>query len=177
MSKQNGTKVNRLTAEQRENIANNIYALRKAKFPQKDGKRLCALDMNVDPNQYAPWETGSRTPIHKNLLMIAEYFGVTFEQLCRPLSSHGNEEVAESTAPESGSDTAQTALPKKAQRRRRKSRTAEEAAASLNNGKAEPNDVKTIDLPIPVGALNTKTVRLKYKGDMAIVGIEYLFMG
>lgn len=165
----------RLTAEQKTNIAQNLRSLRIKKFPQKNGQKLCAIDMRIDPNQYAPWELGSRTPIHKNLMLIAEYFGVTFEQLCAP--PHHTEPPAENRNSESAIGTALSGLAAKTKRLGRKpnqTKNNDKGRAYYSELQARGMKTKTMDLLIPMEAVNTKMVRLTYRGNITLIGIEFI---
>ncbi len=75
--------------ELRATIARNIRACRMKKYPGRGGGKNCAagfseyIEKNVSPQQWSPWETGKRTPDEMRLQQIAEFFGVTVEDLRR----------------------------------------------------------------------------------------------
>ena len=78
--------------ELRQTIAANIRAARIKKFLGRGGGKKCAaafsefVGQNVSPQQWSPWERGMRTPDENRLKQMAEFFGVTVEDL-RPDSS------------------------------------------------------------------------------------------
>lgn len=60
-------------------LADNLLKLRKAA-----GKSLrdVAADVGLTPQALAGYENGSKTPLLSNALKLAEYYGVTVEELC-----------------------------------------------------------------------------------------------
>lgn len=79
--------------ELRATIARNIRKCRMKKYPGRGGGKNCAagfsehIGKNVSPQQWSPWETGKRTPDEVRLQQIAEFFGVTVEDLRRDKQS------------------------------------------------------------------------------------------
>lgn len=69
--------------ELRETIARNIKENRQKKFPGRGGGKKCAEAFGVSPQQWSPWERGKRTPDELRLKQIADFFGVTVEDLRR----------------------------------------------------------------------------------------------
>ena len=69
--------------ELREVIARNIRVCRLQKFPDRGGGKKCAETFGVSPQQWSPWERGTRTPDEVRLSQIAEFFGVTVEWMRR----------------------------------------------------------------------------------------------
>ncbi len=67
--------------ELREIIAHNIRTYRIKKFPLHGGSKLCAEAFGVSQQQWSPWENGRRTPDELRLEKIAEFFGVTVDDL------------------------------------------------------------------------------------------------
>lgn len=79
--------------ELRATIARNIRACRMKKYPGRGGGKNCAagfseyIGKNVSPQQWSPWETGKRIPDEVRLKQIADFFGVTVEDLRRDKQS------------------------------------------------------------------------------------------
>ena len=69
--------------ELREIIARNIKECRLKKFPGRGGGKKCAETFGVSPQQWSPWERGTRTPDEVRLSQLAEFFGVTVEWMRR----------------------------------------------------------------------------------------------
>jgi transcriptional regulator with XRE-family HTH domain len=67
----------------RETIARNIQNSRLKKFPGRGGAKQCAEAFGVSPQQWSPWERGSRTPDEIRLSEIADFFGVSVEWMRR----------------------------------------------------------------------------------------------
>ena len=67
----------------RKIIAANIRAEREKKFPGRGGCQKCAEALGVSPQQWSPWENGTRTPDEMRLRRIADFFGVTVEHMRR----------------------------------------------------------------------------------------------
>lgn len=130
-----------------------------AKFPQNDGAKRCAAAMGVDPYQYAPWEEGVRTPCGKNIALIADYFGISIEQLVN--DPDGAKSVREDAVP----------IRKRGRGRPSRQRTVRESTHS--GGEVVRRTVKTMSIPIPA-ALHVKVVNLTYEGEFSLVGIEFL---
>ncbi len=74
----------------RKIIAANIRAERVKKFPGRGGCQKCAEALGVSPQQWSPWENGSRTPDEMRLQRIADFFGVTVEHMRRDNASSDN---------------------------------------------------------------------------------------
>jgi hypothetical protein len=51
-----------LTREEKEIIAYNISEQRKLRYPGHGGGKKCAAAFGIPPQQWSPWESGSRTP-------------------------------------------------------------------------------------------------------------------
>lgn len=141
-----------------------------SKFPQDDGQKRCALDMGVDPYQYITWENGLRTPYKRNLSLIANYFGITVEQLS---IASGDLDVAiakiqVSTVTHKPETTVPT--PKKKRERPHSRRVTRQAEDTKSPAK---RSVKTMSLAVPAELLNVKTVKLTYEGDISVVGVEF----
>jgi transcriptional regulator with XRE-family HTH domain len=68
-------------------IAANIRACRVEKFPGRGGGKRCAEAFGVSPQQWSPWERGMRTPDELRLAQIADFFGVTVEDMHRDHSA------------------------------------------------------------------------------------------
>ncbi len=64
-------------------LASNIQALKKKKFPGRGGSKKCADALGVTPQQWSPWEIGTRGPDEETLEAIAKLFGVTVDELLR----------------------------------------------------------------------------------------------
>lgn len=64
-------------------IAGNIQRLKEQKFPGRGGSKKCADALGVTPQQWSPWEIGTRGPDEKTLKAIAKMFGVTVDDLLR----------------------------------------------------------------------------------------------
>lgn len=64
-------------------LAANIQRFKEKKFPGRGGSKRCADALGVTPQQWSPWEIGSRGPDEKTLKAIAKMFGVTVEDLLR----------------------------------------------------------------------------------------------
>lgn len=60
-------------------IGYHIKELREAKFPGRGGAQKCAEAMGVALPQYYHWENATRTPRHKSLVTISEFFGKPIE--------------------------------------------------------------------------------------------------
>lgn len=79
----------RIPNELRHTIAANIRAARKKRFPGRGGSMKCAeafsqfIGKRISPQQWSPWERGSRTPDEYRLQQMAEFFGITVEDLRR----------------------------------------------------------------------------------------------
>ena len=71
----------RLTREEKEVIAYNISEQRKRKYPGHGGGKKCAAEFGVPPQQWSPWESGSRTPDDNRLAQIAQFFRITITDL------------------------------------------------------------------------------------------------
>ena len=67
--------------ELREIIARNIKERRLNKFPGRGGGKKCAEAFGVSPQQWSPWERGTRTPDENRLSQIADFFDVSVEWL------------------------------------------------------------------------------------------------
>lgn len=67
----------------REAIGRNIRDCRVKKFPGRGGAKKCAEAFGVSPQQWSPWEKGTRMPDELRLQKLAEFFGVTVEDLRR----------------------------------------------------------------------------------------------
>ncbi len=50
-------------------------------YPQRGGGKYCAEALGVSPQQWSPWETGRRMPGAIRLQQIADFFGVTVDDL------------------------------------------------------------------------------------------------
>jgi transcriptional regulator with XRE-family HTH domain len=68
-------------------IAANIRRLKERKFPGRGGSKKCADALGVTPQQWSPWEIGTRGPDEKTLKAIARLFGVAVDDLLRELES------------------------------------------------------------------------------------------
>lgn len=64
-------------------IARNIQELKAKKFPGRGGSKKCADALGVTPQQWSPWEIGTRGPDEKTLKAIAKLFGVGVDDLLR----------------------------------------------------------------------------------------------
>ena len=64
-------------------IAGNIQKFKEGKFPGRGGSKKCADALGVTPQQWSPWEIGTRGPDEKTIKAIAKLFGVTVEDLLR----------------------------------------------------------------------------------------------
>jgi transcriptional regulator with XRE-family HTH domain len=64
-------------------IAGNIRTFKEKKFPGRGGSKKCADALGVTPQQWSPWEIGTRGPDEKTLKAIAKMFGATVEDLLR----------------------------------------------------------------------------------------------
>ncbi len=64
-------------------IAGNIQRLKEKKFPGRGGSKKCADALGVTPQQWSPWEIGTRGPDEATLRAIAKLFGVTVDELLR----------------------------------------------------------------------------------------------
>lgn len=73
----------RTPKKQRMIIARNIRELKEKKFPGRGGSKKCADALGVTPQQWSPWEIGTRGPDEKTLKAIAKLFGVTVDDLLR----------------------------------------------------------------------------------------------
>ncbi len=73
----------RLTREEKEIIAYNICEQRKLRYPGHGGGKKCAAAFGIPPQQWSPWESGSRTPDDNRLNQIAKFFEVTVADLRR----------------------------------------------------------------------------------------------
>ena len=73
----------RLTREEKEIIAYNISEQRKLRYPGHGGGKKCAAAFGIPPQQWSPWESGSRTPDDNRLNQIAAFFEVTVADLRR----------------------------------------------------------------------------------------------
>ncbi len=73
----------RLTREEKEIIAYNISEQRKLRYPGHGGGKKCAAAFGIPPQQWSPWEAGSRTPDDNRLNQIAKFFEVTVADLRR----------------------------------------------------------------------------------------------
>ena len=79
-------------------IAGNIQRLKAQKFPGRGGSKKCAEAIGVTPQQWSPWEIGTRGPDEKTLKAIAKLFGVSEDDLLREpepapspaMSAHGS---------------------------------------------------------------------------------------
>jgi transcriptional regulator with XRE-family HTH domain len=71
----------RLTREEKEIIAYNISEQRKLRYPGHGGGKKCAAAFGIPPQQWSPWEAGSRTPDDNRLNQIAKFFEVTVADL------------------------------------------------------------------------------------------------
>lgn len=65
-------------------IAANIRELRMKKFPGRGGAKKCALAYGVSPQQWSPWERGTRTPGEMHLNQLAEFFEVDVAAFLEP---------------------------------------------------------------------------------------------
>ncbi len=88
----------RIPDELRHIIAANIREERMKKFPGRGGGKKCAAAFGVSPQQWSPWERGMRTPDELRLRQIAEFFGVTVEDLRRDNSPPSSRPVAAAAA-------------------------------------------------------------------------------
>ncbi len=73
----------RLTRMEKEIIAYNISEQRKLRYPGHGGGKKCAEAFGIPPQQWSPWESGSRTPDDNRLNQIAKFFEVTVADLRR----------------------------------------------------------------------------------------------
>lgn len=78
-------------------IAANIKELKEKKFPGRGGSKKCADALGVTPQQWSPWELGTRGPDEETLKSIAELFGVTVDDLRREPTQAIDREMQEST--------------------------------------------------------------------------------
>ena len=76
-----GLSMGRIPEELRRIIAANIRAERMKKYPGRGGGKRCAEAFGVTPQQWSPWERGTRSPDEFRLRQLAEFFGVTVEHL------------------------------------------------------------------------------------------------
>ena len=76
-----GLSMGRIPEELRRIIAANIRAERMKKYPGWGGGKRCAEAFGVTPQQWSPWERGTRSPDEFRLRQLAEFFGVTVEHL------------------------------------------------------------------------------------------------
>lgn len=84
-------------------IAGNIQKLKEEKFPGRGGSKKCADALGVTPQQWSPWEIGTRGPDEKTLKAIAKLFGVTEEDLLRePEPAPASEPVIPAPVPALG---------------------------------------------------------------------------
>lgn len=67
----------------RKIIGDNIRACRQKAFPGRGGGKSCAEALGVSPQQWSPWEKGTRTPDETSLRSIAKLFGVDVEYMRR----------------------------------------------------------------------------------------------
>ncbi len=101
----------RTPQELRETIASNIRNCRLEKYPGRGGAKLCAEAFGVSPQQWSPWERGSRTPDELRLSEIADFFGVTVEWLRRDNRPPPLENKPSQEAPPQGWDAIAASLP------------------------------------------------------------------
>ena len=73
----------RIPSQLKKIIASNIRACRKKRFPRHGGSKQCAAQLGVSPQQWTLWEVGKRTPDEVRMAGIADFFGVTVEDLRR----------------------------------------------------------------------------------------------
>ncbi len=76
-----GVVVGKMPDELRERIAANIRTCREFMFPGRGGSRRCAEMVGVSPQQWSPWERGSRTPDEVRMRQIGDFFGVSVDWL------------------------------------------------------------------------------------------------
>lgn len=74
-------------------IAANIRELRMKKFPGRGGAKKCALAYGVSPQQWSPWERGTRTPGEMHLNQLAAFFEVDVAAFLEPRDDVSTEEV------------------------------------------------------------------------------------
>jgi transcriptional regulator with XRE-family HTH domain len=67
--------------ELRQAIAQNIRNCRMEKFPGHGGGKRCAEAFGVLQAQWSIWESGRQMPGELRLAKLAEFFGVTVEEL------------------------------------------------------------------------------------------------
>ena len=91
-----GLSMGRIPDELRQIIAANIRAERMKKFPGRGGGKRCAEAFGVSPQQWSPWERGTRTPDEIRLQQLAGFFSVTVEHMRRDHSAPGNKPAAAS---------------------------------------------------------------------------------
>lgn len=77
ISEWGGCIVKNFTREQRDAVAEVIWALRRSRYPEHGGARRAAGDFGVSPTQWSQWETGKRMPGRLRLRQLAQFFGVT----------------------------------------------------------------------------------------------------
>lgn len=65
----------------RKVIGDNIRSCRQKAFPGRGGGKQCAAALGVSPQQWSPWEKGTRTPDETSLRAIAKLFGVDVEYM------------------------------------------------------------------------------------------------
>lgn len=58
-----------------------IKELREKRFPGRGGATLCAEEFGVGRQYWYDWETGKKTPGTRNQRRLAEFFGITVEEL------------------------------------------------------------------------------------------------
>ncbi len=96
-----GLSMGRIPDELRKIIAANIRAERMKKFPGRGGCQKCAEAIGVSPQQWSPWEHGTRTPDEMRLRQLADLFGVTVEHMrCDHASSDNTPNTRTSPANE-----------------------------------------------------------------------------
>jgi transcriptional regulator with XRE-family HTH domain len=73
--------------ELRAIIAANIREMRMKKFPGRGGAKKCALSYGVSPQQWSPWERGTRTPGEAHMHRLSAFFQVDATSFLLPVPS------------------------------------------------------------------------------------------
>ena len=71
-----------LSLKEKKCVVRTIKAHKKRLYPERGGGNRLAKDLNVSPQLLSQWINGTRFPTTERLIALAEFFGVTIQELC-----------------------------------------------------------------------------------------------
>lgn len=139
-------------------ISQNLRMLREQRFPGRGGSKRCAEAMELQQQQWSPWEKGTRLPNKIRLEKIAAFFEVGLDYL---LTNHSQESLEAGEADDVLMDQSQQHAPNNNKKKITRHEVCDDDAIT-----------STIKNHI-ASSLNAKNIKAVLKLELSVVGLEF----